>query len=317
MSNLEQTIRFVVGVALVATGVSVAAPFVLDVVAAHAQSQAVSAPVASAQPAAGDGPPPARHAAHSIPDPQLGGWAHQPMAVADIPPLAAELAPAAGFLSRDFVPPPPPAPLPHVAADLSRSLPPLASAYRSTLDVPPPPLLDADSPPPLAVAWSANDAAWAAANRGMAAAPTSSGSPPTGNAAPMASLPHSSPTTYAVRDGDDLTGIATRIYGTPAAASAIWSVNRDRLTDPAVLPIGMQLRIPPSWSVPTARGQGGMVIEPAQRPTSVRVAPGETLETLAQRFYGDRAMASQLWEANRDRLRNPALVVAGMELRLP
>ena len=50
---------------------------------------------------------------------------------------------------------------------------------------------------------------------------------------------------------------------------------------------------------------------------SVRVGPGETLETLAQRFYGDRGMATRLWEANRDRLRNPALVTAGMELRLP
>jgi len=49
----------------------------------------------------------------------------------------------------------------------------------------------------------------------------------------------------------------------------------------------------------------------------VRVAPGETLETLAQRFYGDRAMATRIWEANRNELRSPALLVPGMELRLP
>jgi len=47
------------------------------------------------------------------------------------------------------------------------------------------------------------------------------------------------------------------------------------------------------------------------------VGPGETLESLAQRFYGDRSMAPRLFEANRDLLRNPQLVVAGMELRLP
>ncbi|MEI7781015.1 MAG: LysM peptidoglycan-binding domain-containing protein, partial [Planctomycetota bacterium] len=107
------------------------------------------------------------------------------------------------------------------------------------------------------------------------------------------------------------------IYGSPGAASVIWSVNRDRLTDPALLPIGTELRIPPSWSVPTAGRQGGALIEPSRRPASVRVGPGETLETLALRFYGDRGLASRLWEANRDRLRNPALLVAGMELRLP
>jgi nucleoid-associated protein YgaU len=55
----------------------------------------------------------------------------------------------------------------------------------------------------------------------------------------------------------------------------------------------------------------------AQRPASVRVAPGETLASLARRFYGDERMASRIWEINRDRLRSPELVVAGMELRLP
>jgi nucleoid-associated protein YgaU len=47
------------------------------------------------------------------------------------------------------------------------------------------------------------------------------------------------------------------------------------------------------------------------------VAPGETLESLARRFYGDPAQAGRIWEANRDRLRSPELVVPGMDLRLP
>ena len=71
--------------------------------------------------------------------------------------------------------------------------------------------------------------------------------------------------------------------------------------------------------VPVGRADGGQanLIQPSNRPGRVRVGPGETLETLARRFYGDPAMASRLWEANRDQLRNPALLVAGMELRLP
>jgi nucleoid-associated protein YgaU len=47
------------------------------------------------------------------------------------------------------------------------------------------------------------------------------------------------------------------------------------------------------------------------------VGPGETLATLAGRIYGDPAMAERIWDANRDRLRSPVLVVPGMELRLP
>jgi nucleoid-associated protein YgaU len=184
--------------------------------------------------------------------------------------------------------------------DLVRSTPAIDAAYRSTLDVPPPPLLDADAPPPLAVAWSANGSNPALA-RGAA------------------SLPQGDTSTYVVRDGDDLTSIAIRLYGHAGGAQAIWSVNRDRLADPNVLPIGMELRIPPAWSVPAVQQNplAGQVIEPGRRPAKVRVGPGETLESLAQRFYGDRSMAPRLFEANRDLLRNPQLVVAGMELRLP
>lgn len=53
------------------------------------------------------------------------------------------------------------------------------------------------------------------------------------------------------------------------------------------------------------------------RPRSIRVGPGESLESLAVRVYGDRAMAPSLWQANRDRLRSPDLLVPGMELRIP
>lgn len=306
MSKLERSIRFIVGLALVVTGVSVAAPFALELAAANARLQA--SPVAAgvpAPPAAFETPHmPSGYATHAIPDQRLGGWEHQPEVVVDVPPLPGAAAlPTDAMLPAAYAPPPPPAPLPPVATDISRSTPQFATAYRSTLDVPPPPLLDADSPPPLAVAWSANDAA-----RPGRAGPASAAPPPAASSV------------YVVRDGDDLTGIATRIYGNPAAADVIWSVNRDRLTDPSLLPIGMELRIPPAWSVPTARSSaaaGAPLIEPVRRPGSVRVGPGETLETLAQRFYGDRTMATRLWEANRDRLRSPALVTAGMELRLP
>jgi nucleoid-associated protein YgaU len=209
--------------------------------------------------------------------------------------------PSAPFVPRgDYRPPTPPGALPPVAMDLARSTPAIDAAYRSTLDVPPPPLLDADAPPPLAVAWSAN-----ASNTALARG--------------AASLPQGDTSTYVVRDGDDLTSIAIRLYGHAGGAQAIWSVNRDRLADPNVLPIGMELRIPPVWSVPAVQQNplAGQVIEPGRRPAKVRVGPGETLESLAQRFYGDRSMAPRLFEANRDLLRNPQLVVAGMELRLP
>ena len=50
---------------------------------------------------------------------------------------------------------------------------------------------------------------------------------------------------------------------------------------------------------------------------TIRVAPGETLTSLAQRVYGDAQMADAIFDANRDHVRSPALLVPGTELRLP
>ena len=298
MSKVVQTVRFVVGLAMLVAGVIVAGPYAADLVAAHGRRGALAPPpqtVAWVQQAAQPGVPPAP----VLPAPETHMMsANAPPAFPE--PLSQEMqaAPSAPFVPRgDYRPPAPPGALPPVAMDLARPAPPIDAAYRSTLDVPPPPLLDADTPPPLAVAWSAN----AARARGTA------------------SMPQGETSTYVVRDGDDLTSIAIRLYGHAGGAQAIWSVNRDRLSDPNVLPIGLELRIPPAWSVPAVQqnAQAGQVIEPGRRPGKVRVGQGETLESLAQRFYGDRAMAPRLFEANRDVLRNPHLLVAGMELRLP
>ena len=298
MSKVVQTVRFVVGLAMLVAGVIVAGPYAADLVAAHGRRGALAPPpqtVAWVQQAAQPGVPPAP----VLPAPETHMMpANAPPAFPE--PLSQEMQapPSAPFVPRgDYRPPAPPGALPPVAMDLARPAPPIDAAYRSTLDVPPPPLLDADTAPPLAVAWSAN----AAMARGVA------------------SMPQGETSTYVVRDGDDLTSIAIRLYGHAGGAQAIWSVNRDRLSDPNVLPIGLELRIPPAWSVPAVQqnAQAGQVIEPGRRPGKVRVGQGETLESLAQRFYGDRAMAPRLFEANRDVLRNPHLLVAGMELRLP
>jgi nucleoid-associated protein YgaU len=298
MSKVVQTVRFVVGLAMLVAGVIVAGPYAASLVAAHGRRAALAPPpetVAWVQQAAQPAMTPATLA------PVQPGSAGAPPAWPE--PLSHEqqAAPSAPFVPRgDYRPPTPPGALPPVAMELARSTPAIDAAYRSTLDVPPPPLLDADAPPPLAVAWSAN-----ASNTAVARG--------------AASLPQGDTSTYVVRDGDDLTSIAIRLYGHAGGAQAIWSVNRDRLADPNVLPIGMELRIPPAWSVPAVQQNplAGQVIEPGRRPAKVRVGPGETLESLAQRFYGDRSMAPRLFEANRDLLRNPQLVVAGMELRLP
>lgn len=343
---MMRTARFLTGLVMVVAGVSLAAPMATRLVEAHlgGASAGPSTTDPAAEPAgpaawAGAGPAsapaPGGAFGYCIPDPRSAvGGAPEPAAPPESAgvPLPSDEFPAP---SAGYSPPPPPNVLPASPADLSLAPPPFNSTYRSTLDVPPPPLLDVASPAPLAVSTPARDGGTTLAvglmpgagvihtvSAEIASPPSFTGSPSAaGLPTAAAAAPSSAPSTYTIRDGDDLTSIATRLYGHPGAAEAIWSANRDRLTDPAVLPIGLSLRIPPTWVPPAARQRGlagaGAPIEPASRPARVRVGPGESLESLAERFYGDRAMAGRLWEANRDQLRSPALLVAGMDLRLP
>ena len=358
MSQFMHTIRFFVGMAMLAGGVALAQPFVAAVFAAREQATAsVPSPaLPGMQPglpamAIGTG-------GHAIPDPR-------PVDSLGVPGLP--LPAGDQFLSVP-TPPSPPTPLPASGLNFSPAAPALDGTYRSTVEIPPPPLLDFHAPPPLSAGWSAHDVA-----KSVAQGP--------------AVLPESLPADYVVRDGDDLTQIALKVYGHAGAATAIWAANRDRIADPQLLPIGLALRLPPSWMLPAAHaaqgGASGLAIEPtftpnwssghaqaslgrepaapaahggaesfwlqgangrpsapvatltagpgrltgteatsgpavpAHRPDTVRVGMGDSLESIAVRFYGDRAMASRIWQANRDRLRSPDLLVPGAELRLP
>ena len=360
MSPIIHTVRILVGLSLVAGGAVLAQPFALVVLQARQQAHAPAAFIPPAPAAASEAfglPGPAGQPAGVLPrgvDPLMALTAGNP------PTQGGAAGRPAGFMPEfpaaspppARLPPAPPAALPRSEADLAPAPPTFDAAYRSTLDIPPPPLLDTQSPPPLSVGWSTHAMA-----RPAAAAADEAVSPPA----------------YVVRDGDDLTGIALRVYGTAGAATAIWAANRDRLQDPQLLPIGMTLRMPPSWTLPSAHAGDGRAIEPsfaattpaaadaaataswrtarpaaaepshggatswlqpgdgmghgavppppapafASRPATLRVAAGDTLESIAARHYGDAAAAARIWQANRDRLRSPDLLVVGMELRLP
>jgi nucleoid-associated protein YgaU len=317
MQTIARAVRFLVGIGLVAAGVTLAVP--AGRLAAEAWSAGRGAPGATAAPALQPAVMPATSQA-------AGASAAPPHWMIPEESLPPPVVPRA-----DYAPPPGPDRLPAVPFAAVAQPPDLNGTYRSTLQVPPPPLLDAQSPPPTTVGWV------------------------TQPAAPVASMAPAEPaaSTYVIRDGDDLATISSRFYGHPAAAAALWSANRDVIPNPDLLPIGTAIRLPPPWTMPggaASTAAGVRSIEPpptnvSPRPveavqasaswlagrqsaapaparpsaagSTVRLAPGDTLETLAERFYGDRRAATRIWDANRDRLRSPELVVPGMELRLP
>jgi len=216
VDGLARSMRLVTGLGMVAAGSSLAAPAGIQLaVWCQARQAAV---MQQAPPAAVPG------SLSGVTSPAVdvpGGWA------VDQPPPG-------GSIRSEYVPPPPPSPLPAAPAALAAVGPDLASHYRTTLAVPPPPLLDGQRPPPLAVGWTARGA-------GVATAFPRPAAPP-----PAAS--------YRVRDGDDLTAIAIRFYGTPAAAAAIWQANQGILRDPGLLPIGVDLALPPPEAIGIGSG---------------------------------------------------------------
>lgn len=52
------------------------------------------------------------------------------------------------------------------------------------------------------------------------------------------------PSVHRVVDGDTLVSLAERFLGSADRAAAIYELNRDRLDDPDMLPIGVELRLP-------------------------------------------------------------------------
>ncbi len=51
--------------------------------------------------------------------------------------------------------------------------------------------------------------------------------------------------THRIVDGDSLPAIAQRYLGSAARANEIFELNRNVLSDPELLPIGLELKLPP------------------------------------------------------------------------
>jgi phage tail protein X len=261
MTRCFQAMRFVIGLAMLVGGVAVLAPLVGDVLcqqgpAAYSER---GLPIRTLAPMA---------MGHAIPDPLLQSEAvAEPQHKCEVSDRSPAGLPSVAPPAPAYQPPPPPSSLPPQPAALARSAPPLGETYRSTLAVPPPPLLDAHGPPPLAPGWTSRGP-----QRPMSQAQTASASVPA---------------TYAVRDGDDLTSLAIRFYGHPAAAAALLAANRDHITDPDILPIGARLRLPPPWTITGGRTAAesraiepgpGIDRSPAAQPTGFTPQPTQATQ---------------------------------------
>ena len=63
-----------------------------------------------------------------------------------------------------------------------------------------------------------------------------------------------------------------------------------------------------------AQGKGDAATDATQ---GHEVKKGEALSKIAQQYYGDPGLYTTIFEANRDRLKDPNLIRIGQKLRIP
>ncbi|MEX2154432.1 MAG: BTAD domain-containing putative transcriptional regulator [Gemmatimonadaceae bacterium] len=126
---------------------------------------------------------------------------------------------------------------------------------------------------------------------------------------------------YTVAPGDDLWGIARRLYGDGSRYVDLFAANRgrvmpdgERFDDPRVVRAGWTLNAPlPAANVSVDAGT-----------VTYRVTRGDHLWGIAERFLGDGFRWDEIWQANRDRdmgggwrFTDPRLIYPGWVLVLP
>jgi len=152
--------------------------------------------------------------------------------------------------------------------------------------------------------------------------------------------------THRIVDGDTLPNLAQRYLGRPDRYQEIFERNRDVLKNPEILPIGAELRIPPSGSIPAIESGAASLaplsgtaavaegspqppvplpkapVAPAtaaqpRGPRRYTVQPGDNLVDIARKMYGDGRRHEALFDANRRVLRTPGDLKPGMVLVVP
>ena len=95
----------------------------------------------------------------------------------------------------------------------------------------------------------------------------------------------------------------------PTSIAGLPTLARPPLTTPSVSPLASISAV-----APVALGSPSPV---SGAGTTYTVRGGDTLSSIAAEFYGDASEWRPIYEANRDRLPDPASLSTGMSLRIP
>ena len=123
-----------------------------------------------------------------------------------------------------------------------------------------------------------------------------------------------------VQPGETLFVIAEKYYGNGEYYKSIYEANRDKMTSPNNVRVGVRLVIP-NRAGTVSEGTPAPVTDNSttttQQYTTYTVKSGDTMSVLAQKFYGTTRALPKLIELNRDKIADPDWVPVGTKLKVP
>ncbi len=122
-----------------------------------------------------------------------------------------------------------------------------------------------------------------------------------------------------VQPGDTLSTIAQKYYGDRNYWRTIYDANRDKMTSPNGLRVGVRLVIPKRAETvdeSTTQPSRTQVTANTQY-RNYTVQPGDSLSRLAQKFMGSQRHTNKLYELNRNVIADPDSLTVGTVIRVP
>lgn len=128
--------------------------------------------------------------------------------------------------------------------------------------------------------------------------------------------------TIEIMPGDTLSQLASKHLGTATRWQELLDANKDQLSDPQSLRVGMKLKLPggsaPSQAANTiSNTTSNTTARPSNSGKTYTVRPGDNLTQIAEKTLRDGDKWKLIFEANRDKLKSPDRLVVGQELKIP
>lgn len=176
-----------------------------------------------------------------------------------------------------------------------------------------------------------------------AGAPTDSGAERSAPATPEVRVAnHATPAVdpkdiqiYRIKEKDSLYSIARATYGDANLWKALGAFNEGRVGADGTVRVGATIKLPPKHVLTGEQPRTAQTRAPETKPepkaapkstpapatanvgTTHKVAKGDSLSKLAERYLGSKARAGEILAANRDKISDPNQIKIDMVLRIP